>query len=107
VTESASRPPTLRRNEGGARHDASKRAELHIGERTLEGWTLNLSRGGARIVLVEEDEGQGVQEALNCSVEIDGDPAGRRPAQVVWVRNEPDGQICGVKFLDIEGGAPP
>jgi hypothetical protein len=72
------------------------------GESTVfDGWTLNLSRGGARVVLVEDD-GASVTEGCACTVEIDGDPHSPRPASIVWVQNEPDGQIAGVKFLDVE-----
>jgi hypothetical protein len=80
--------------------------ELRSAGKVFGGWTLNLSRGGARLVLVEEEEGA-VAEGVDCTIEIDGDPSGARPAHVVWVQNEPDGQIAGVKFLDVEDGAPP
>jgi hypothetical protein len=59
------------------------------------------------VVLVEEDEGAGVAAGVACEIEVDGDPLGRRPAKVVWVQNEPDGQIAGVKFLDVDGAVPP
>lgn len=99
-----SRPPALRRQEGGTRHEASRRVSLRVqGESTVfDGWTLNLSRGGARVVLVEDD-GASVIEGCACTVEIDGDPQSPRQANIVWVQNEPDGQIAGVKFVDNEG----
>lgn len=61
-----------------------------------------MSRGGARVVLVEDD-GASVTEGSACTVEIDGDPHSPRQACIVWVQNEPDGQIAGVKFLDNDG----
>ena len=107
VSESGkARSPSIRRNEGGTRHEASRRVELRAGPSVLTGWTLNLSRGGARIVLIDE-EVTSLIVGISCTVEIDGDPLGPRRASVIWIQNEPDGQIAGVKFLDVEGSTPP
>jgi len=69
---------------------------------TIEGWTLNLSRGGVRLV---------VEQSLELGATYDiaiGDPDSKpiRPGKVVWVQDEADGQICGIKFLDSEEPAP-
>jgi len=91
-----------RRQGGGARKEASDRVRFfgHSGE--VEGWTLNLSRGGVRVV---------VEEALELGQEYDviigDDEHVRRPCRVVWLRQEADGQIAGVQFLDTESGTVP
>ena len=64
------------------------------------GWTLNVSRGGIRAVM---------EESLDPNAEyliIVGDSAPRR-AQVAWARSESDGQIVGIRFLDVDGSVPP
>lgn len=67
----------------------------------LTGWTLNLSRGGARLVLEERAELGGIYD-----IELGGGPT-RREVRIVWVQDEADGQIVGVQFLDGEGSIPP
>lgn len=65
------------------------------------GWTLNVSRGGARLV-VEDNLAVGqvwemwVNEAVTS-----------RPIRVVWVRDEAGGQIAGIQYMDCEGTIPP
>ena len=98
--------PSQRRQAGGTRREASERISLLADDAAITGWTLNLSRGGARLV-------------LDLPVELGGEhvlvfgggdePRRRRPVRVVWVQDEPDGQIIGVQFLDVSGGsgAPP
>ncbi len=66
------------------------------------GWTLNVSRGGMRAI-VEEPVKSGVEYVL---VVGDDDETARKVA-VVWVQDEADGQIVGVRFLDVEGSIPP
>lgn len=66
----------------------------------MEAWTLNLSRGGLRLVV-----DRAVTVGADYSVRV-GD-AEARPARVVWVRDEADGQIAGLQFLDVEGGTVP
>jgi hypothetical protein len=65
-----------------------------------EAWTLNVSRGGCRVI-VEESVTIGVDYAVQIG---EGE---FRPARVVWVRDEADGQIAGLQFLDVEGGEVP
>jgi hypothetical protein len=89
-----------RRAQGGARREASDRVTIRLGGREFDGWTLNVSRGGARVV---------VEEQVEPGVELDvviGDEAPRR-ARVVWVQDEADGQIAGFQFLDGSGSEPP
>lgn len=52
-----------------------------------------------------------VEEPVKSGVEYDlvvGDGNGdARKVSVVWVQDEADGQIVGVRFLDVEGSVPP
>lgn len=67
------------------------------------GWTLNVSRGGLRIVVEEPLR-------LNADYQVlvgDGEPDQSRGATVVWVKDAADGQIVGLKYLDTEGSIPP
>lgn len=87
-----------RRNLGGARREASERVILRIGEGPTEisAWTLNVSRGGLRLV-VEEPVVVGGSYWVSVG---ESDP---RRARVIWVREEADGQIAGLKFDEPEG----
>jgi PilZ domain len=104
---------------GGARHEVSARVTLRSvrsvgsvgsvpgpdaveGEeaRVLEGWALNVSRGGVRVILEEK-----VEPGTRFEVTMTGsgiDPAvAAGPSQfgrVVWVQEEPDGVVAGIEF---------
>jgi hypothetical protein len=67
------------------------------------GWTLNVSRGGVRLV-VEDKVDLGREYELSIG---DEQTASVRRGRVVWVQDEADGQIAGVQFVDIEGAVPP
>lgn len=64
------------------------------------GWTLNVSRGGVRLVV---EESVIVGETYLVAV---GEEAAR-PAAVVWTREEADGQIAGLRFTDVDNGEVP
>jgi len=64
------------------------------------GWTLNISRGGLRAVF--EDA---LDPAVEYDVTVGEEPA--RKASIAWSRAEADGQIVGLRFLDVEGSIPP
>ena len=66
------------------------------------GWTLNVSRGGVRAI-VEEPLKSGLEYELFFG---DAEDAIRK-VTVVWVQDEADGQIVGVRFLDVAGSVPP
>jgi hypothetical protein len=89
------------RRTGGSRRDATERVVLTVAALTTHGWTLNVSRGGARLVVEEsvEPEARGVVEFVGTD--------GTREVRVVWVQDESDGQIVGVQFLDADGSVPP
>jgi c-di-GMP-binding flagellar brake protein YcgR len=65
------------------------------------GWTLNISRGGARLVLEEA-----VELGALYQVEI-GFESEARQVRIIWAQDETDGQIVGVQFLDTDGSIPP
>jgi len=82
---------------GGSRREASDRLRFVVGERSIEGWALNKSRGGIRAIVDEVIE-LGVSLQLFIADAEDG-----RPARIVWIQEEPDGAIVGVEFMDSEG----
>ena len=91
-----------RRATGGARREATERVTLRGTGFETHGWTLNVSRGGMRAI-VEEAVQSGSEYVL---VVGDADETARN-VSVVWVQNEADGQIVGLRFLDVEGSVPP
>jgi hypothetical protein len=93
-------PAPRRRGAGGSRREASERVLLRSASFEAIGWTLNVSRGGVRIV-VEEPVRQGAEYDFILG---DGKP---RRVRIVWVQKQADGQIVGAKFLDTEGSVPP
>jgi len=97
---SSDTPHNQRRQSGGARVEASDRVVIRNGGLEASGWTLNVSRGGLRAVLE-----QPLDPGLEYEVEVG--EAGARRACVVWTKAEADGQIVGLRFLDVEGSVPP
>ncbi len=91
------------RRSSGARREASERVTLRRGSEEITGWTLNVSRGGVRVIvedpLVLDDE-------LDVQVG-DIDDAIVHPGRVVWIKEQADGQIIGVQFTDVEGAVAP
>jgi hypothetical protein len=67
----------------------------------LEGWALNVSRGGVRVILEEKVEPgarfevrlAGVAGAQNADPKVEP-----RTGRVVWVQEEPDGVVAGIEF---------
>jgi hypothetical protein len=64
-----------------------------------DGWTLNISRGGARLI-VEERVEPGEHYFLEVGI------SEQREVRIVWVQDEADGQVIGVQFLDVTGSIP-
>jgi hypothetical protein len=104
--------PTLRgthaMRRGGARREVSERVALEgVGSKRHEGWALNVSRGGVRVILEERVElGEEFEVTVGAA---DRSPLTRR-ARVVWVQDEKDGVIVGLEFIGISGShraAPP
>jgi hypothetical protein len=87
---------------GGARHEVSARVMMKPvrgGGPTLEGWALNVSRGGVRVILEEKVE-LGAEFEVTIGIEQSSQPYVGR---IVWVQEEPDGVIAGVEFRGISG----
>jgi hypothetical protein len=100
---SSETPHNQRRQGGGARIELSERVTVRINgasDQATEGWTLNVSRGGLRAVVE-----QALDPALEYEVAVGGGPA--RRACIAWSKGEADGQIVGLRFLDVEGSVPP
>lgn len=84
---------------GGARREVTERVNLK-GEdgKLLEGWALNVSRGGLRAIL--EDK---VVLGQKFDVTVGTEDQLMRPARIVWVQEEPDGVIVGLEFTGMSG----
>jgi hypothetical protein len=88
---------------GGARHEVSARVTLRpltlsALPKVLEGWALNISRGGVRVILEEK-----IEPGTHYEVTLIGRPAGTDPpspqvGRVVWIQEEPDGVVAGLEF---------
>ncbi|HEX7667985.1 MAG TPA: PilZ domain-containing protein [Polyangiaceae bacterium] len=89
------------RRAGGSRREATDRVRVRREEFQTSGWTLNISRGGARLVLEES-----VELGAEYTVQI-GSETEPREVRIVWAQDEADGQIVGVQFLDTDGSVPP
>ena len=86
---------------GGARKEATERVSLRAPGFETSGWTLNVSRGGLRAI---------VEDRLTLGVEYEltlGEATTPRRAALVWSQDQTDGQIVGLKYLDVDGSVPP
>jgi hypothetical protein len=92
---------------GGARHEVSARVSLLCATgRVLEGWALNVSRGGVRVILEEKVEpGAEFEVRLTGTVSAEPPPA-PHTGRVVWVQEEPDGVVAGIEFRPEADTAP-
>lgn len=66
--------------------------------RVLEGWALNVSRGGLRAIL--EDK---VLLGQKLEIGIGTEEVLLRTGRIVWVQEEPDGVIVGIEFTGTSG----
>jgi hypothetical protein len=81
---------------GGARHDVTARVTLKgKAGPVLEGWALNISRGGLRVILEDKVE---LGAEFEVTLTIDGQGGTPVVGRVVWVQEEPDGVVAGVEF---------
>lgn len=92
--------PRARRSTG-VRTPVSEAVIFANDDRRIDGWSLNLSRGGLRAILDEMVE---LGEEFEITIGADDEP---RSGRIVWVREEKGGAIVGVAFLDGEGSVPP
>ena len=83
------------------RREVSERVCAKLdGGRVLEGWALNVSRGGLRVILEGDVElGEEVEITVGDMAEA---PLTRR-GRVVWLQEERDGAIVGIEFLNVSG----
>ena len=86
---------------GGARPEVSERVNL-LGPnfKTRDGWALNVSRGGVRVILEEMVE---LGEEYQVTVGADESRQLNRRARVVWVQEEHDGFVVGLEFMFASG----
>lgn len=104
-------PAPRRRFFGGARRELTERATLTLeaggtsassllgGPASIEGWTLNVSRGGLRVVVEAS-----LQDGATYRVRLGEGEA--RSARVVWTQSEADGQIAGLEYTDVRSSSP-
>jgi hypothetical protein len=86
-----------------ARHEISARVVLTpagaaTGREPLEGWALNMSRGGIRVILEEKVDLGAEFEIVMADGAGNGTATTRRIGRIVWVQDEPDGVIAGLEF---------
>jgi len=81
---------------GGARHDVTARVSLKAKDgAVLEGWALNVSRGGIRVILEEKVD---LGTEFEVTMTTGSDPSSPVIGRVVWVQEEPDGVVAGIEF---------
>jgi hypothetical protein len=86
-----------RRADGGARRQLTTRVTLRVDATGIVGWALNISRGGIRLIL-EDTVAPGQEFDVEVSSEGDA-PTPTRRGRVIWVQEERDGMVVGVKFV--------
>ncbi len=77
------------------RREVSERVTLRGADSSFDGWTLNMSRGGVRII-VERPIALGEHFDLTIGLS-DASPLVRH-GHVVWFQEEADGYIVGIAF---------
>jgi hypothetical protein len=66
----------------------------------LEGWALNASRGGVRVIL-EEKVALGAEFEVMLAEGAEGSGSGLpQRGRVVWVQEEPDGVVAGIEYCE-------
>jgi PilZ domain len=79
-----------------ARHGVSMRVTLKSGSGEVrQGWALNVSRGGVRVVLEGKVD---LGEEFEVLLSTGADPGTSCMGRVVWVQEEPDGVVCGIEL---------
>jgi hypothetical protein len=72
----------------------------------LEGWALNVSKGGVRVILEEKVDLGTEYDVVLTSGGVDAAASGSKEApahnvgRIVWVQEEPDGVVAGIEFCD-------
>jgi hypothetical protein len=79
-----------------ARHGVSMRVRLKSRDGDVfEGWALNVSRGGVRVVMEAKLE---LGTEYEVTLSTGADPGASCLGRVVWVQEEPDGVVCGIEL---------
>jgi hypothetical protein len=96
TTDTPDGPGVHATRRGGARHDVTARVSLKAKDgAVLEGWALNISRGGIRVIIEDKVEpGTEFEVTMTTGEEPSSPVMGR----VVWVQEEPDGVVAGIEF---------
>lgn len=104
----AGRPGVHKMRRESARHEVSDRVVLHGADgQVREGWALNVSRGGVRVILEDSVQLGSEHDVVVGDVSQGGVTARGR---IVWVQEEPDGAVVGVEFTSAgkpNGEGPP
>jgi hypothetical protein len=80
------------------------RVTLQGEARSYEGWALNVSRGGVRLILEEQVQ---LGEEYEVTVgDVESSPLVRR-ARVVWLQEEADGVVVGLEFIGLSSSERP
>lgn len=84
---------SLNSRRASARQEASECLVLSGASYRARAWTLNVSEGGLRVV---------VEDPISVGAVVDVGRLGTAPrlARVVWIQDEPDGQIIGLQFVE-------
>ena len=72
-------------------------------QKVLDGWALNVSRGGVRVILEEKIEPGTHFEVILIGRAADADPPSPQVGRVVWIQEEPDGVVAGIEFRSEDG----
>jgi hypothetical protein len=91
---------------GGARREVSARVTLTPRSPTassaalsLEGWALNVSHGGVRVILEDKVElGAQFDVTIVQGASAAEDRPSPRSGRIVWLQEEPDGVVAGIEF---------
>ncbi len=90
----------------GARLEVSARVALRSASgQVLEGWALNVSRDGVRVILEESVEpGTEFEVTLRAGIDLVRLSA-PKVGRIIWVQEEPDGVVAGIEFPGAVGDA--
>ncbi len=89
-------PFGVREQRKSVRREVSDRVTLKGSRGSQDGWALNITRGGVRVIVEREVE---LGEVVDITVGLEDDSPLVRQGRVVWIQEEADGFIAGIAFL--------